>query len=58
MYDAQIGIVARPNSALEDTSLQDSYGSATKQQLWVELTAHYPITWLCVSSAIVIVIWF
>jgi len=45
-----MGIVAKPYSAVEGISLKNRYGSGTKQQLWVEPTAHYPITWLCVST--------
>jgi hypothetical protein len=50
--------VAKPYSALEDISLKKGYGSGTKQQLWVEPTANYPITWLCVSNAIIIIVIF
>ena len=53
-----MGIVAKPYSDLEDISLKNGYGSGTKQQLWVEPTADYPITWLCVCNAIIIVIYF
>jgi hypothetical protein len=53
-----MGIVAKPYSALEDISLKNGYGSGTKQQLWVEPTANYPITSLGVSNAIIIFIYF
>jgi len=53
-----MGMVAKPYSAVEGISLKNRYGSGTKQQLWVEPTAHYPITWLCVSNAIIIVTYF
>jgi len=53
-----MGIVAKPYRALEDISLKNGYGSGTKQQLWVETTVHCPITWICVSYAIIIVIYF
>jgi len=53
-----MGIVAKPYSALEDIRLKNGYGSSTKQQLWVEPTAHCPITWLCVSNSIIIFIYF
>jgi len=50
-----MGIVAKPYSALENISLKNGYGLGTKQQLWVEPTVHYPITWLCVSNASIII---